>query len=141
MKRILLVSILALALAGCAQLSQIGGFISTATTTITNPITSVDIYRVKNVYAATLQLVVDYRKYCWDRPYAILIADPIAKPVCQNRRAVIRTAQAAQLKAGSAVRSADNFVTNNPTLSAATVVSAAWAAVTDFQNAVPALPK
>jgi hypothetical protein len=141
MKRILLIPILALALAGCAQLSQVSSFISTATTTITNPITPVDIYRVKNVYAATLQLAVDYRKYCWDRPYAVLIADPIAKPVCQNRRVVVRIGQAAQLKAGSAIRSADDFVTNNPTLSAATVVSAAWKAVTDFQSAVPALPK
>jgi hypothetical protein len=50
---------------------------------------------------------------------------------------VVRVAQAAQLKAGSAIRSADAFVRNNPTLNASNAVGAAWQAVTDFQQAVP----
>lgn len=138
MRRFLLlpVMLIALAVGGCAG-TTVGDLFSAATSTITNPVSSVDIYRVKNVYAATLQLVVDYRKYCWSAPYVDLMSSPISRPICKDRRAVVRVAKAAQLKAGSAIRSADNFVRSNPTLNAAGVVAAAWRAVTDFQNAVP----
>ncbi len=138
MRRFLLlpVILIALAVSGCAG-TKVGDLLSVATSTVTNPVRSVDIYRVKNVYAATLQLVVDYRKYCWDRSYAVLMADPVAKPVCRYRRIVVRTAQTTQVKAGSAIRSADSFVRDNPTLNASNVIGAAWQAVTDFQNAVP----
>ena len=140
MKRFLIIPLLALALSGCAgTLEKINSAVSVVTSTVTNPVSSVDIYRVKNVYAATLQLVVDYRNYCWAKPYAVLMADPIAAPVCQNRRAVVRIAQAGKAKASAAIRSADNFVRNNPTINAQTVISAAWQAVTDFRNAVPAV--
>ncbi len=136
MKRILIVPALfaVLALGGCAGLKSA---VETVTTTITNPINSTDIYRIKNVYAATLQLAVEYRQYCWARSYAVLMADIVAKPLCQNRRVVVRAMQVARPKAASAIRSADSFVRNNPTLNAGTVISAAWAAVTDFQNSVP----
>jgi hypothetical protein len=113
----------------------------TAGGTIVNPITGVTIYQVKLVYATGLQLVVDYRKYCWARPYATLMADPVATPICQNRRAIVRKAQSAKAVASKAVRAADTFVKNNPTLNAGTLLSAAWDAVNVFQSSVPAVPK
>lgn len=139
MKRFLLLPLLlfALALPACAVLEKVGDGISVATSTITNPVDSVDIYRLKNTYAATLELGAAYRQFCWSKPYAVLMADPVAKPICRNRRPVFRQIQLAQVKAGSAVRSAERFVQNNPTLNATSAISAAWQAVTDFQSAVP----
>ena len=104
---------------------------------IVNPITSVDMFRVKNVYAATLELAKKYRAYCYEKPYAEILADPIRKPVCKDRRTVIRNIQKYQPIAGTAVRKADDFVKNNPTISAAGVIGLAWDAVVDFQKAVP----
>jgi len=135
MKRLLVALALAgsLGLAGCAGTS-FGTFVKVATTTVTNPVGTVDIYRVKNVYAATLQIAVKYRDYCWGRSYAALMADKVAKPVCQNRRQVVRKLQAADQKAYAAIVTADRFARNNPTLNASSAVSAAWKAVTDFQS-------
>ena len=97
------------------------------------------MYRVKNVYAASLQLAVGYRAACWSKPYAVILTDPVMRPVCQNRRAVVRTTQAAKAKARIAVRAADDFMLNNPTVNAGTFVTAAWAAVTNFQAAIPSV--
>lgn len=104
---------------------------------IVNPITNVDIWRVKNTYAATLQLAASWRSFCYARTYAALMADPVAKPVCQNRRNTVRQIQKYQPIAGAAVRRADEFVRNNPTISAAGAIGLAWDAVTDFQKVVP----
>lgn len=130
---------LVIALGGCATPfgQKAGGIISAITTTVNNPVGSVDIYRVDNAYAAALQLAADYRGYCWSKPYAALMADPVLQPICGKRRAVVRAFQKAQVNAKAAIVSAKNFVANNPTLNAASAVSAAWQAVTDFQNAVP----
>ena len=127
MRKLFAVCALALTLAGCITVGQ----------PIINPVTSVDMFRVKNVYAATLELVVAWRDYCWKRPYAVLMSDPVAKPVCQNRRQRLRTIQTAQVQAGTAVRYADNWVRQNPTISPASVIGPAWDAVTNFQQLVP----
>ncbi len=139
MKRILLlpVMLLSLALASCGGGTKVGTLVDAVTTTITNPVSSLDIYRVKNTYAATLQLMSDYRSYCYSKSYAAIVADPVMKPVCAKRRSVIRSMQAAQRKAGSAVRAAETFVLQNPTLNAATAIAAAWDAVKAFQATVP----
>ncbi len=136
MRRILLAPVLALTLVfgGCAQLKE---FVNVATTTIVNPIDSVDIYRAKNVYAATLQAAVDWRALCWSKPYAQLMNDPVTQPLCQNRRPWLRQIQAAKDKASMAVHDATLFVEMHPTLNASTVIQAAWDAVTKFRNAVP----
>lgn len=135
--KIFAVVILALPLAACGAGSVVDTAFRAVTTTIANPVTPVDIYRVKNAYAAADQLVIDYRSYCWGRSYVALTADQVAKPICQNRRAVVRAAQSYRQKAASAIARADTFIRNSPTLNAATVINAAWAAVTDFQNSVP----
>src|SRR5678816_1504383 len=122
---------LGFATAGCVTTGDL------VTGTLTNPVTGVDIWRLKNTYAATLQLANDWRAYCYSKPYSVLMADPIAKPVCQNRRQTVRQIQRYQPVAGTAVRQADVFVTNNPTLNAGSVIGIAWSAVTAFQNVVP----
>lgn len=128
---------LALTVGGCSGAAKVADLVSAVTTPIKNPVDRVDIYRVKNVYAATLSLSVDYRAYCWSKPYRALMADPVAKPLCKSRRAVVRKIQSADNKAHFAIRKAERFVQNNPTVTAATVISAAWTAVRQFQNAVP----
>lgn len=126
MKRLLILPLLlVLALTGCAG--------------IPNPVSGTNIYQVKTVYAGTLELVVKWRELCWSRPYAALMADPIARPICQDRRSRLRAIQSADTKAFAAITTAENFVTNNPTLNAGTAVSVAWDAVTIFQRAVPAV--
>lgn len=139
MKRLLLIPFLALtlALASCAQIQKAGNFVATATQTFVNPLGSTDIYRVQNVYAAGLTLAVEYRNYCWSKPYAVLMVDPIARPICQNRRPVVRAIQAAKGNAFNAIRVADNFIRANPTGNAVSYISAAWSAVQDFRATIP----
>lgn len=140
MKKLLIVLTVALSLNGCAG-TPLGDALHAATATYANPLGPVDIYRVKNTYAIALELVAQYREYCWSRPYAVLMTDPVSKPVCQNRRAIVRLAQRTQIKARAAIGAAETFILENPRLSAATVISAAWKAVTDFQKSVPAPTK
>lgn len=141
MKRLLapFVLVLALALNACAPAQKVVDFVTVATQTVANPLDEVDIYRVKNVYAAGLELADAYRDYCWKRPYAVLMADPIARPFCQNRRAMVRTMQATALRASNAIRVADDFIRANPTGNAVSYVRAAWTAVQDFRAAIPAV--
>lgn len=113
--------------------------LASCATSIPNPVTGVDIYRVKTVYAATLELAVKYREVCWSRSYAQLMATPGLAQACRNRREVVRRIQSADSKAVVAISAADRFVQQNPTLSSASVVSAAWIAVQAFQSAVPAV--
>ncbi len=144
MRRILLAPVLALTLAfgGCAQLKDA---LNIATTTIVNPIDSVDIYRAKNVYAATLQAAVDWRALCWSKPYSFIVgdaakgipADPVLKPLCQRRIPWLNAIKTAKNNASAAVHDATLFVEMNPTLDASIIVKAAWDAVTKFRNAVP----
>jgi hypothetical protein len=120
MKRFLIAAALALSIGACA--------------TIPNPISGVTLYQVKNVYAIGLQLVVDYRNYCWARPYTVLMADPVAAPICKNRRPNVRAAQAAKAVAKKAVDTATQLNTGS-------YISAAWDAVNIFRSSVPAVPK
>lgn len=141
MNKIFAVFILALPLAACGAGSTLDSIGTAVTTTVANPVTSVNIYQVKNAYAAADTLVINYRRYCWARPYTTLMADPIASPVCKNRRAVVLTAQDAGRKASAAITVASNFVKKNPTLNAASLISAAWSAVGDYKAAVPTVPQ
>ena len=128
--KIILVSVsLALTVGACTTTNPFA--------TVTNPVTNLDIWRVKNTYAATLQLAASWRSFCYARPYATLMTDPVAKPVCQNRRNTVRQIQKYQPLAGTAVRKADEFVRNNPTVNAAGAIGLAWDAVTEFQKVVP----
>lgn len=138
-KKFIIVVLTALTLSGCATLpGRLGEIAATLTTTIDNPLGERDIYRTKLAYAVALELAVEYRRYCWERPYAVLMADPVAKPVCERRRAVVRALQLARRNAGAAIVAAENFIRDNPTINAAGIVGAAWRAVEDFKAAIPA---
>lgn len=128
---LILLLLSSLAVGGCATLDKVA---TAVTTTITNPVDNVDLYRVKNVYAASLTVANGYRSYCYAREYAVLMADPVAKPLCRSRRSVVRAMQAADRKAFAAIKTADTFIANNPTLNATSVLGAAWTAVTQFQS-------
>jgi hypothetical protein len=137
MKRYLAILAVAFTLNGCAG-TPAGDALRVLTTTYNNPVGEVDVYRVQNAYAAALSLVAEYRRYCWSKPYAAIVADPIMKPVCEKRRAVVRVAQMARRNARAALDAAETFIINNPTLNAATAVRGAWDAVAQFQNSIPA---
>ncbi len=127
----------ALVLGGCAGgPTDIREIFKVVTSTYTNPAGPVDIFRVKSVYASALEALDSYRTYCWSKPYSVLMADPVAAPMCRNRRPIVRAAQAVEKKAFAAIVAAETFIVNNPRLSAATLVTAAWTAVTQFQGAV-----
>lgn len=117
MKRVF-VACLALVLAGCA--------------TIQNPLGPADIYRTRTLYAATLELANGYREFCYARPYAVLMRDPIARPVCQKRRAVVRALQSADDKAFASIQTAEKFIVSNPELGVKSLDDA-WTAVTAFR--------
>lgn len=137
--RFLAVAMVCTALAACGTTgTDLNALLKVVTTPIANPVSATNIYQLKNGYAATLQLAVDWRAYCYSKPYATIVADPIMNPVCVSRRAVVRKIQLAKAKAHSAIVDASDFVQQNPTLDASSVVNAAWSAMTNFENAVPA---
>ncbi len=129
MRKLLAVVLLAFTVAGCIT-----------TGSVNNPITNTDVYRLKLGYKATGTLVEKWRGYCWARSYKSLLADPVAKPICQNRRATLRTIQSADDKTVEAIGRVDAFVKSNPTLSITSIIGPAWDALTKFQQAVPTVP-
>lgn len=142
--RFAIAAILALSLGGCAGLGGVldstglsvfkGG--ASITAPITNPATPVNIFQVKSVYATALDLANGYRDYCYARPYKALMADPVAGPICKNRRAIITKLQSADDQASNAIAAAEVFIKANPTLSAVTVIRTAYAAVTNFTGVI-----
>jgi hypothetical protein len=143
MRRFVILALAALALGGCANknifdrdgVSVLKGGVS-ITAPIANPATPVTIYQVKSIYATALDVANGYRDYCYSRPYAALMQDGIAGPVCKNRRSIVTKLQAADDRAAAAIDRADAFIRNNPTISAVSVVREAWSAVTSFQSVI-----
>jgi hypothetical protein len=137
MKKIALALVLAFGLAGCAG-TPLEQAVNVLTASVQNPVDNTNIYQVQNTYAAALRLTVEYRRYCWAKPYRDLLVDPITKSICEHRRQVVRTAQKYRKDARLAIDEAEQFITNNPTLNASAVVQAAWRAVQVYQNSIPA---
>ena len=140
-RKLLCASLLAASLtAGCVSLGPAkesvvkGG--PSITATIQNPVDSVDVYRTKNVFAATRVAVVRYREFCWGKPYREIMLDSVARPICENRRARVRAMQSADLKAERAIAMLDDFSRKNPNISAVSLAGAAWNAVSSFQATV-----
>jgi len=107
---------------------------------IPNPFSTKNIYQTKLVYAATETAADKWRSYCWARPYAVLVSDPVAKPICSNRRPVARAIAKASRYAGDAIAKAQSFIAANPTLDASSLISAADQAVAAFSNVTPPSP-
>jgi hypothetical protein len=147
MRRLLMIPAMlcALVLASCAGTdfskfgSNVGSLLTAATTTVVNPVSATNIYQVEQGHAATRELAVSWRRLCWSEPYAALMAKPATKFVCENRRTRLRAIEDADLKTESAIADAKNFVRDHPTLSATTVLSAAYSALKNFQKVTPVL--
>lgn len=139
-----LLTAMAFSLAGCLTLDPNqksvlqGG--SSLTASIINPVTSRSPYQARLALNVAAKAANGWARYCWARPYAMLMADPVAKPICQNRRPVRRALLAAGEKADHAIKKAQDFVRANPTVSAVGLIDDAWAAVNDFRSQIPATP-
>lgn len=140
LRNLLLVPVLAVALAlpGCTAFKN---FANLATTTITNPVRTVDIYRVNNVYAGAQALVLEYQERCFQKQgvkvtLAQIKSDSVLKDICRRRVSRYQAMKAMDNKAYVAIRTAENFIANNPSGNAASYIAAAWAAVNEFQAQV-----
>lgn len=125
-----------LLLGGCAG-TPLGDMISLANAQIANPVSATNIYQAKNGYAAALELAGQWRAYCFGMTYKAIMADPVARPVCSNRRAVVRSIKTYGPPAGRAIADAEAFVSQHPTLDASVVISAAVQAVAKFRAIIP----
>lgn len=134
--RLLAVGMVAVVLSGCAG-TRLGDFIQFASASMVNPVSATNIYQAKNGYAVALTLANEYRAYCWSAPYKVLMADPVARPACSRRRAVVRAIRNYGPKAGSALVQAEAFVNDHPTLDASLMIRAAIDAVAKFRAVVP----
>lgn len=131
---VMLLCVAATGPASCDRSVFDGG--ASLTASVRNPVGPVDLYRAKTVYAGTLELVSAWREYCWSRPYAVLMTDPVARPICQSRRPILRAVQSADDKAFAALKTAENFVRDNPTVSAVSAIQSAMLAVAGFNSLV-----
>ena len=103
---------LALALFACATAPS-----------ITNPISQSAVYNLENGYGVAQSLAVAYTRL---RRCTVTMTLP-----CSTHTTIVALATADH-KARAALSAAETFVRNNPTLSAASVISAAQAALSAF---------
>jgi len=127
MRRIIPIVLTALLLAACGTVQNVGNLLS-------SPATSVALYDAELGYASTQKLALRYYAYCFtNHTYAQILADPVAKPICQTRRTVWRKVQKADRYALQTITTANSVLTSS-------AVDAAVAAVKAFTGAVPAVP-
>lgn len=111
MKRFAVPILLALAVAGCAS--------------IVNPINTTRLGQIESSYGVALSVAVAYRDLCAKR---------LISPDC---RTVVPKVQAADRAAQASLATAREFVKNNPTLNAFSVLEAAQAAVDGLKAVTP----
>lgn len=111
MKKVLLALVLSFALTACAS--------------IPNPFTAPTLAAVESSYGAALALAVNYRDACAQR---------LIPASC---RTVVPVMQSYGARAQSAVLVARNFVKNNPTLDATSILSTAQDAIEMFKSNTP----
>lgn len=133
MKKLLVLPLLlslALALPGCAVVEK-------ATQTFTNPVGPVQMYQVKNVYAAGEELALEYKSKCFGadgkKTVAEIRSDAALVVICNHRVSRWNAIRAAENKAYVAVKVADKYIADNPSGNAVTYITAAWKAVNDFK--------
>lgn len=139
LRQFLFIPLLAIALASCGPVAKVGEFVSAATTAITAP---VNMYRVKLTYDITLAGANKYQDWCWGKrtgvpvllSYDQIMADPVGRALCKDRRATVRKMQTAKAKTRTAINKAEDFGENPPQ----NLVSGALTAVTAFQAIVEA---
>lgn len=122
MRKLLTIIALSLSLAGCAGANKSvfeGG--SSIVAPIRNPIGQSELDKIRAAYGSALAIAVGYRDACAQR---------LIPASC---RTAVRKMQPYGEKAQRAFVVARNFVANNPTISAVSVLQAAWDAVKDLQ--------
>lgn len=112
MRKIILLAVLALSLGGCALFES-----------FRNPIQRNQLAEIESGYGLALTAAVGYRDLC-DKKI-------IKRATCAP---VVSAMQLADRSAEAALNAADDFVEDNPTLDASSVISAARAALTALQN-------
>lgn len=120
MRKLIACAVIALALAGCASSPRLS---------IGNAVTFNTMLGVEGAYGSALTAARAYKALplCRTGTHAT-ITEP-----CAQRSIVVRL-QAADLKAVSAIRGANAFIKNYPTVDASNVISAASAAVAGMQS-------
>lgn len=109
MKRLALLLVAALALAGCASFQ--------------NPVSRTTLVTTESAYGVVLTAAVGYRKLCADKV--------IARATCAP---VVTRLQDADRKVQVALKNLRGFVRDNPTVDAVSLITAVKDAVEDFQT-------
>ena len=138
MKRFLLILPLAfaLALSACGPLQKAGDFVAAATQTIVNPVTPTNIHQVELAFNIAIKASNRWADYCWRKPYKQLMTETVASRICVNRRATRRALFDAAKKADVAIKLAEGYIRDNPTISPLAAIGDAWKAVVSYRDMV-----
>lgn len=109
MRKVLFAIVLGLGLAGCAQLQGIGTGISLATKSITNPVTTQELYQIEASLQIAIVALQTYKKAC------------VANTVDKNCRANIAAIQPYTRQIPPLVAQLRSFVKNNDQVNASVV--------------------
>lgn len=117
--RIVFIGLFSLSLAGCGTT----GLFSS----IQNPVNLNSLSSIESTYGVALSVAVGYRRL----PLCTL-ANPLSVSNVCAKRSVVLQLQSADQKAQIALSAARSFAANNPSLSAASIISTAQTAVSTF---------
>ena len=118
--RIAIVFAAALSLSGCALFQS-----------MSNPINTTTLYDLEAGYYTAQQIALAYKAL----PLCQTGTQPSVSNICA-KRSVIVVIQANARKAQAALAALRDFVKNNPTLNAASLISATQLAIAGFESAV-----
>lgn len=108
--RIIVAAVLSISLMSCVGLQS-----------FTNPVGRTQLVEIESAYGIALSVAVAYRNAC------------AAKKIAATCRPIVAQLQSADRKAQGAIAALRAFVRANPTVSAASLAAAAWAAVDNFK--------
>jgi hypothetical protein len=96
------------------------------------------MYQAKLAYAAGQDGVKEYKLKCFGadgkKTFKAIRADVALSVVCNHRVSRYNTMKQREMDTYNAMKVADDFVAKNPSGNAASYISAAWKAATDFEN-------
>ncbi len=127
MRKLALVLLLSLSVAGCAQLQAVSQGISLATKTITNPVTKEEEAKIELAMDTALQLLLTYRRAC------------IAGNADKDCRANIKSLQPYTKAAVPLLAQLRSFVDNNDQINASVVYNQLTALYVNLKAAAQAV--
>ena len=129
MRRLIVASLLAFTLAGCANIG--GKQVFLPTLSVANPVSVSTLADAKATYVAAQSLAVIYvdRYRAGNRCTTSRIES--LTNLC-SRRSIVLKIQKADRVAVAAIEQASDFIQNHPTLDASSLISAAYRAATSF---------